>query len=202
MIIKHQNQTPKIHPSSYIAPNAAICGEVTIGENSRIMHGAQVIAEGSPIVIGANCIVLQNAVIRGAFDHGVSIGDNCLIGPNAHVAGCTLEDQVFIATGASIFHGSIIKTKSEVRINGVVHLKTVVPPGSTIPINWVAVGDPMQLFAPDCHQEIWEVQKQYDFPKAVYGIDRPPPGESKMPAVCRVMSERLGSHQEDIILKP
>jgi carbonic anhydrase/acetyltransferase-like protein (isoleucine patch superfamily) len=55
------------------------------------------------------------------------IGSNCLIGPNAHLVGCTLEDCVFVATGVSIFHGAKLDYGAEVRINGVVHLRTSLP---------------------------------------------------------------------------
>ena len=106
-----------------IAPNAVICGDVKIGKNVRVMFGAQIIAESSPITIGDHCIILENAVIRGTDKFPVSIGNNCLIGPNSHLAGCIIEDNVFIATGASIFHGAKLMSGSEVRINGVVHLK-------------------------------------------------------------------------------
>jgi len=198
MIIKHKNKEPKIDKTAYIAPNAVICGNVTIGKNVRVMFGAQIIAENSPITIGDNCIILENAVIRGTDKHSVYIGTNCLIGPNAHVAGCTVEDNVFIATGASIFHGALIKSGAEVRINGVVHLMTVVPENTTVPISWIAVGDPMKKFPPEKHHEIWEIQKQYDFPNTVYGTVRTKKGESKMPEVCKVMSERLKEHISDV----
>ena len=46
MIIKHDGATPRIDPAAWVAPNAVICGNVTIGPNCRVMFGAQVIAEG------------------------------------------------------------------------------------------------------------------------------------------------------------
>ncbi len=120
VIINHQNKTPHIASSAYVAPNAAICGDVTIGEHCRIMHGAQIIAEGGAIAIGDECIVMENGVLRSNTRHSLSIGNNCLIGPNAHVVGCRVEDQVFIATGAAIFHGAKVGRGSEVRVNGIV----------------------------------------------------------------------------------
>jgi len=195
MIIKYLDKTPIIDETSFIAPNSVICGDVRIGKNVRIMFGAQIIAESSPITIGDNCIILENAVIRGTDKFPVTIGNNCLVGPNAHLAGCTIEDNVFIATGASIFHGAILKNGSEVRINGVVHLKTVLPQNSTVPINWIAVGDPVKILPPDKHDEIWEIQKPLNFPLTVYGIDREETGDSNIMAdVCRVMSDRLKSY--------
>ena len=170
MIIEHLEVKPKIDQSAYIAPNATICGKVTIGKNTRIMFGAQIIAESSPIEIGENCIILENAVIRGTKDLPVKIGDNCLVGPNAHLVGCTIEENVFLATGVSIFHGAIIKKGSEIRVNGVVHIKTVFPENETLPIGWVAVGNPMKMFSPDKHNEIWEIQKESNFSGLVYDI--------------------------------
>lgn len=198
MIIKHLDKIPKIDDTAYIAPNSIICGNVKIGKNARIMFGAQIIAESSPITIGDNCIILENAVIRGTDKFPVTIGNNCLIGPNAHLAGCTVEDNVFIATGAAIFHGAILKTGSEVSINGVVHLKTVLPQDTSVPINWIAVGNPAKILPPDKHDEIWSVQKPLNFPLTVYGVERPKSGEpNNMTDICRVMSDRLKSHAED-----
>ena len=191
-----------IDSSSYIAPNAVICGDVTIGRNVRIMFGAQVIAESSPIMIDDNCIILENAVIRGTDKYPVSIGKNCLVGPNAHLAGCTVEDNVFIATGASIFHGAILRAGSEVSINGVVHLKTELSENASVPINWIAVGNPAGIFPPDKHKEIWSIQKPLNFPKTVYGVDRPISGEpNNMIEICKVMSDRLKSHFQNKVLE-
>ena len=198
MIIKHKGQIPSIHSSAYIAPNAVVCGNVEIGRNTRVMFGAQVIAENEKIVIGDNCIILENAVIRGTAGLPVKIGDNCLVGPNAHLAGCTLEDEVFIATGAAVFHGATVRKGAEVRVNGVVHLKTVVPEGQTVPIGWVAVGNPAGIFPPDMHEAIWRIQKPLNFPALVYGLES---RDRAMPELCKVMAERLGAHGEDEVIE-
>lgn len=200
MILEHSGKRPKIHESAYMAPNATICGDVAIGKNSRIMFGAQIIAESSSVEIGENCIILENAVIRGTKDLPVKIGNNCLIGPHSHLAGCTIEDHVFLATGVSIFHGAVIKKGSEIRVNGVVHLKTVFPENEVLPIGWIAVGNPIQMFSPDRHKEIWEIQKQLNFPDWVYDI--PLRGESSElnKQICEIMSDRLRNHSSDRIL--
>jgi hypothetical protein len=86
-----------------------------------------------------------------------------------------------------------------VRINGIVHLRTVVPPETTVPIGWVAVGDPAHLFSPDQHDQIWAIQEPLNFPHTVYGIERAPTGQPIMPEVTRRVSATLASHQDDII---
>ena len=89
MFIKHDGATPRIDPAAWVAPNAVICGNVTIGPSCRVMFGAQVIAEGGSISIGRECIIMENAVLRSSARHSLNIANNCLIGPNAHVVGCT-----------------------------------------------------------------------------------------------------------------
>ena len=194
MILSHNGKIPEVDRSAYIAPTASICGDVKIGSHSRIMHGASIIAEGGKIEMGSYCIVLENAVIRSTSLHSTFIGNYCLVGPNAHVVGCTIEDEVFVATGASIFHGAVIGARSEVRINGVVHLKTRLPEETTVPINWVAVGDPAAILPPNEHEKIWSIQEPLNFPLEVYGYDR---SEASMVKIARRMSDLLGKHIDD-----
>jgi carbonic anhydrase/acetyltransferase-like protein (isoleucine patch superfamily) len=183
MRIRHRGATPMIDATVRVAPNAIICGDVTIGPNTSIGFGAVITAESGPVRIGANCVVMDTAVIRGVRNNPVMIGNNVLVGPRAYLVGCTIEDEAFLATGATVFNGARVGKGAEVRINGTVHLRTVVPPGETVPINWIAVGDPVTILPPDRHDEIWAIQKELDFPGYVFGVDRPPSGESVMPAV-------------------
>jgi carbonic anhydrase/acetyltransferase-like protein (isoleucine patch superfamily) len=197
MLISHKGKMPDINPSTYIAPTATICGDVTIGPNCRVMHGTSIIAEGGRITIGEHCIIFENAVVRSNAKHSAAVGNFCLIGPNAHVVGCTIEDEVFIATGAAIFHGAHLGKGSQIRINAVVHLKSYLESGALVPIGWIAVGNPAKLFSPDQHEEIWKIQEPLNFPLAVYGFDRP---EATMKKITQRLSENLGSHFDDTII--
>ncbi len=111
MILTHSGKEPSIDPTAYVAPTATVCGDVSIGAHCRIMFGACLVAEGGSIEIGTHCIVLENAVITSTSRHSARIGDHCLIGPNAHVTGCTVKDEVFIATGAAVFHGAVLEAQ-------------------------------------------------------------------------------------------
>jgi carbonic anhydrase/acetyltransferase-like protein (isoleucine patch superfamily) len=194
MLLKHAGHAPRIDATAYVAPNAMVCGDVTVGPGCRILFGAQVIAEGGSIRIGSECIVMENAVLRSTARHSLSIGNNCLIGPNSHVVGCTIEDEVFVATGAAVFHSARLGKGCEVRINGVVHLLTQVPAGATVPIGWVAVGNPARILPPGEHDQIWEVQQPLNFPLAVYGFER---SEADMVKITRRLSQGLASHAGD-----
>jgi carbonic anhydrase/acetyltransferase-like protein (isoleucine patch superfamily) len=162
-----------------------------------VLYGAQIVAEGGSIEIGRECIVMENAVVRSTARHSLKIGNNCLIGPNTHVVGCTIEDEVFVATGAAVFHGARLGKGCEVRINGVVHLKSCVAPGDTVPIGWVAVGDPARILPSEQHDAIWELQKPLNFPLTVYGLTRE---EADMIKITRSMSEALATHAADKVI--
>lgn len=161
-----------IDPSAWIAPSAVVVGDVTLGPGARILHGAVLNAGRGPIVVGADVVVMENALLRGRPDHPLQIGDAVLVGPHCHLNGATVEDEVFVATGVSAFAGAVAGTRSELRINSVLHVNSVLAPDTVVPIGWVAVGNPAQLFPPDRHEEIWAVQQTLDFPRTMYGVPR------------------------------
>jgi carbonic anhydrase/acetyltransferase-like protein (isoleucine patch superfamily) len=200
MLLEHQGKRPEIHETAFVAPNATICGEVTIGEHSCVLFGAVLLAQGGPVEIGAYCIVMENAVIRGTRRHPTCLGDHVLVGPHAHLTGCTVEESVFLATGCAVFNGAHIGARAEVRINGVVHLNTKIPPDATVPIGWIAVGDPAEILPPQDHDRIWSLQEPLDFPRTVFGLDRPPPGQTIMPELTRGYAKALSEHRNDRIL--
>jgi len=197
MLITHMGKTPVVDPTAYVAPNATVCGDVRIGANCRILFGAQIIAEGGSIAIGEECIVMENAVLRSNANHSLRIGNNCLIGPTAHVVGCIVEDEVFIATGAVIFHGAHLQQGCEVRVHGIVHVKSKVHAGDTIPIGWIAVGDPAAILPLEDHEKVWELLKPMNFPYTVYGFDR---SEADMVKITRRLAGNLASHRDDDVV--
>ena len=200
MLIEHQEKLPKVHETAYVAPTAVICGNVTIGAQCHIMFGAVIVAEGGKVVVGDHCIIMENVVVRSSSRHPVRIGNHVLIGPRAYLTGCTVEDDVFLATGSTIFNGALIGARAEVRINGTVHLNSNLEPDATVPIGWVAVGDPATLHPPSKHDEIWSVQGPLDVPGAVFGLTRPAPGETNMPELTKRYAKGLSSHRNDRII--
>jgi carbonic anhydrase/acetyltransferase-like protein (isoleucine patch superfamily) len=200
MLTAHMGRRPQIDPTAWVAPDASVCGDVEIGPDSRVMRGARLIGEGGGAIrIGRNCIVMENAVVRAGRRHPCTVGDHCLIGPNAHVTGAMLEEQVFVATGAAIFHGAHLGRGSEVRVHAIVHLRTRLEPSTTVPIGWVAVGDPACILPPDQHDAIWAVQAPLNFPQWVYGFDRNTP--DLMICITRRLAATLGAHADDVVVE-
>jgi carbonic anhydrase/acetyltransferase-like protein (isoleucine patch superfamily) len=191
--IEHRGKRPSVDSSAYVAPTAVLCGDVRVGADARILFGAVLTAEDGAIEVGERCVVMENALVRGRARHATTIGDDVLVGPHAHLNGARVGPGCFLATGAAVFPGAVLGDGCEVRINGVVHVNTVLAAGQTVPIGWIAAGDPAQLFSPDRHEELWEVQRPLDFPGTVYGVDRETDATTRM----RRQSEWFGAHRED-----
>ena len=200
MLIEHEGARPRVHPSAYVAPTAVLCGDVEVGADCRILFGAVLTAEDGPVRVGTRCIVMENAVVRGRAGHPAQIGDRVLIGPHAHVNGAGIGDEAFVATGASLFPGSRLGAGAEIRVNGVLHVNSVLPDGAELPIGWVAVGDPAQMFAPKDRDEIWSVQRTLDFTGTVTGLAPEALAGGFMDALTETYAHLYGRHRADHIL--
>ena len=196
MLIEHRGARPTVDPSAYVAPNAVLCGDVQVGADARVLFGAVLTAEDGRIVVGERTVVMENALIRGRRHTPARLGDDVLVGPHAHVNGAVVEDGAFLATGAAVFPGATVGAGSEVRIHAVVHVNSKLAPDTTVPIGWIAAGDPAQLFSPDRHDELWAVQEPLDFPGTVYGLTRDAPAHDRMIR----QSAWFGAHQDDRIV--
>jgi carbonic anhydrase/acetyltransferase-like protein (isoleucine patch superfamily) len=198
VLIEHEGARPQVAESAYVAPNAVLSGDVRVGEGARVLFGAVLTAEGGSVEVGARTIVMENALVRGRAGHPTRLGAHVLVGPHAHVNGATVHDEVFLATGVSVFPGATIGRGSEVRINAVVHVNSTLAPSTTVPIGWIAVGDPAELFPPERHEELWKVQERMDFPRTVFGLSRE---DATMERVARRYSESFGHHRDDRVLR-
>jgi carbonic anhydrase/acetyltransferase-like protein (isoleucine patch superfamily) len=201
MLLEHHGKRPTIDPSAYVAPTATVCGDVTIGPESCVLFGAVIVGEGGPVTVGSQCVVMENAVVRGVLRHPVVLGDHVLVGPHAHLSGCRVENDVFIATGASIFNGAVIGRRSTIRINGVVHIRTHLPPDTVVPIGWVALGEPAQLLSPQGHDEISALLAEANFARTVFGDEPAARGATRMPERMARYAKALTAHREDRVLR-
>src|SRR3954447_23938998 len=154
MLIDHRGAQPSVDPSAYVAPNAVLCGDVQVGAGARILFGAVLTAENGRVVVGERTVVMENALVRGRRRTPARLGDDVLVGPHAHVNGAVVEDGTFLATGAAVFPGAVVGAGSEIRIHAVVHVNSKLAPGTTVPIGWIAAGDPARLFSPERPQDL------------------------------------------------
>jgi carbonic anhydrase/acetyltransferase-like protein (isoleucine patch superfamily) len=183
-------KSPQVDPTAVVAPTAVLSGDVTVASGAVISFGAVLLGEEAPVTIGPQTVVRENVVMRSSRGHPLHIGSDVLIGAGSALYGCTVETGAFLATGVTVFHGARIEAGAEVRINGVVHVNTRLPAGATVPIAWVAVGDPAAIHPPEAHEEIWRIQQDLDFPGTVYGVERGADGSVDMGDVTRRAVDR------------
>lgn len=196
LFVEHRLRTPQVSASAYIAPTAVLAGDVTVGPHSRVLFGAVITAEGGPVEIGRNCIVMENAVVRGVPGQQTRIGDGVLVGPHAHLTGCVIDGGSRIATGSTVFNGARIETGAEVEVNAVVYVNTVVPAHTQVPMGWFAGGHPAELVAPGDWDRIRAIMGPLDYPGTVFGMG----ASSLMPDIARRYARGLALHHQDHIL--
>lgn len=197
MFLARAGLRPHLDPSAHVASTAVLAGDVRLGPGCAVAHGAVLDAGDGSIVLGRECVVMEGAVLKAGRRFPLSVGDNVLIGPRAYLTGCTVEAEVFLAAGSTVFNAACIGRRAQVRINGVVHIRTRLAPDALVPIGWVAVGDPAQILSPDQHERIWAVQKELGFYKLVFGLDHPAEGETIMPELTRRYAARLAQQGRD-----
>jgi carbonic anhydrase/acetyltransferase-like protein (isoleucine patch superfamily) len=199
MEIRHRDSSPSVDPDAYVAPTAVLSGEVRIGPGSCVLHGAVISADGGSVEIGANCVIMEHAVLRATPRHQLTIGDHVLAGPHSYLTGCTIGDEVFIATGAMVFNGARMGRASSIALCGAVHIGCVVPPQTRIPIGWVAVGDPARLYPPGEAESIRAgLDEAGGFLPFVFGADPAADRSQQMRTALRRYSSFLSrSHQGD-----
>jgi carbonic anhydrase/acetyltransferase-like protein (isoleucine patch superfamily) len=199
VFVEHRLRAPRVSESAYVAPTAVLAGDVTIGPHSRVLFGAVITAEGGPVRIGSNCVVMENAVIRGVPNQETRVGDEVLVGPQAHLTGCVIEGGSRIATGAVVFNGARIGTGAEVGFNAVVFVNTMVPAGVAVPMGWFAGGDPAELVPPGDWDRIHAIMGPLDYPGTVFGVGASD-GDSRVANMARRYARGLALHEQDRIV--
>jgi carbonic anhydrase/acetyltransferase-like protein (isoleucine patch superfamily) len=164
-----------------------------------VLFGAVITAEGGPVQIGANCVIMENAVIRGVPGQETRVGDDALIGPHVHLTGCVIEGGSRIGTGAVVFNGARIEAGAEVEFNAVVYVNTVVPSGVAVPMGWFAGGQPAELVAPGDWDRIRAIMGPLDYPGTVFGVAATGTG-TPMSDVARRYARGLALHHRDLIV--
>ncbi len=198
MRFRRHGATPTVDPTAVIAPTAVLSGAVMIGPGTHVLHGAVLTAESGSITVGARCVIMEHAVIRGTKARPAIIKDHVLVGPHAYLSGCQIEDEVFIATGAMVFNGARMDRASSVALGGAVHIGCHVPPGVRVPIGWVAVGDPAVPHPPGEDADIRAGLMEFGgFMPYVFGVeDRGDRGQIMREAMA-LYTQSLGRHLEE-----
>lgn len=122
---------PEIPDDCYVADNATIVGEVTLGKQCSVWFNAVIRGDVHYIKIGNKVNIQDGAVIHATYQKSpTNIGNNVSIGHNAIVHGCSIHDNVLIGMGSIIMDDCIIESNSIIAAGAVLTKNTRVESGS------------------------------------------------------------------------
>jgi carbonic anhydrase/acetyltransferase-like protein (isoleucine patch superfamily) len=131
-IIKTLNGiAPQIPDDCYVAENATIVGDVSMGNQCSIWFNAVIRGDVHYIKMGNKVNVQDGAIIHATYKTSpTNIGNNVSIGHNAMVHGCTIQDNVLIGMGSIVMDDCVIESNSIIAAGAVVTKNTRVESGS------------------------------------------------------------------------
>lgn len=131
MIKEVQGKMPQIGEDCFIADNATIVGDVTLGNACSVWFNAVIRGDVHYIKIGNKVNIQDGAVIHCTYKVSPTIiGNNVSIGHNAIVHGCTLKDNVLVGMGSIVMDDCVVESNSIIAAGAVVTKGTHVPSGS------------------------------------------------------------------------
>ena len=149
IVLPYDNKQPRFGARVFIADNAAIIGDVVIGDDASIWFSATVRGDVHAIRIGRNSNVQDNCTIHVTTEQfATTIGDNVTIGHGAIVHGCTVGNGALIGMGSRVLDGAVIGESAMVGAGA------LVPPGMIVPPRMLVVGLPARVKRPLTDEEL------------------------------------------------
>lgn len=132
-----RNKKPQFGQNCFLADNAVVVGEVTMGDNCTVWFNAVVRGDVHSITIGNDTNIQDGAVIHCTYQKAKTvIGSKVSIAHNAIVHGCTIEDNVLIGMGAIVMDDAVVKT------GAVIAAGAIILPGTIVEANSIYAGVP------------------------------------------------------------
>lgn len=156
MLYTFEEQTPTVGRGTYVSPLARVIGNVSIGENCYIGHGAILRGDYGRIKIGNGTAVEEGVIIHAPPDETHEIGNKVTIGHGAILHGKSIGDMAVIGMGAVLSIHSEIGEWAIIAEGGVVRMNQSIPPGV------VAAGNPARVIRKlrEKDKKLWTYGKQ------------------------------------------
>jgi len=127
-----EGRTPEVHPSAWIAENAALIGKVRIHADASVWFGAVLRGDIDEIVLGAGSNLQDNVVVHTETGSPAIVGEGVSVGHGAVVHGCTIEDGCLIGMNATVLTGAVVGRDSLIAAGSVVLEGATIPPRSLV----------------------------------------------------------------------
>lgn len=139
-VIPFKEKTPVVSASAFVAPDAWIIGDTTVGENVSIFFNAVLRGDIQGIRVGRGTNLQEHVLVHTS--HGMSpvvIGEDVTVGHRAIIHGCSIGNRCLIGMGATILDNA------EVGDECIIGAHTLIPKGMKIPPRTLVVGTPGRI---------------------------------------------------------
>ena len=157
MIVRpYEDKHPRLGARVFIADNAAVIGDVELGDDCSIWFGTTVRGDVNAIRIGRNTNVQDNCTVHVThLDWPTTIGSNVTIGHGAIVHGCTVHDGALIGMGSRVLDGAVVGESA------LVGAGALVPEGMRVPPRTLVVGVPARVKRPLTEEELARLDQSW-----------------------------------------
>jgi carbonic anhydrase/acetyltransferase-like protein (isoleucine patch superfamily) len=156
---------PQIHPTAYVHPEAVVIGDVRIGAQASIWPTAVLRGDhGGHIVVGERTSVQDGTVAHTTERWPTAIGDDCVVGHNAHLEGCTIGSECLVGSGSIVLSQVVVEAGAAVGAGAFVAEGTLVPAGQIalgVPARCRPVPERLRKWLPSAVQTYLDLAAQY-----------------------------------------
>jgi len=129
---RYLDRIPSIDPTAYLAPTAAIVGDVTIKARASVWYGCVLRADVNRIELGEDSNLQDGTVVHLGDDDPTVIGPEVVVGHRAVVHGCTIGGGTLVGIQSTILDGAVVGEGSIIGSGSVVTAGTQIPPRSLV----------------------------------------------------------------------
>jgi len=133
------DRVPDIDPTAFVHPDAVVIGHVTLGPQASVWPSAVLRGDYGVITVGARTSIQDGTIIHATATKPTTVGADCIIGHNAHLEGCTIEDKSLVGSGSIVLHDAVVHS------GALVGAGALVPNGMDVPSFSMALGVPAKL---------------------------------------------------------
>ena len=123
---------PDIAPDAWVAPTAAVLGDVTLGAGVGVFYSAVLRGDMDAITVADGSNLQDGVVVHTDPGFPARVGRDVSVGHGAVLHGCTVEDGALIGMNATVLNGAVVGAGSLVAAGALVLEGTVIPPRSLV----------------------------------------------------------------------
>lgn len=138
-IYKLGTLTPELDPQSWVAPNAAVIGQVVMKKNASVWWNCTVRGDTDRIIIGENTNIQDGSIVHTNRGIVVTLGDHVTVGHGVILHGCTIGDRCLIGMGATILN------HVQIGRHCIVGAHSLLPEGKVYPERSLILGAPARV---------------------------------------------------------